>query len=65
MYNYMAVESQEEKPVVNGDGDGFVINLSKDQKDHYGSQFEDRPEAPGILGEKMGYRLFKESTPKS
>ncbi|XP_011140988.1 F-BAR and double SH3 domains protein 2 isoform X1 [Harpegnathos saltator] len=41
-------ESLEEKPVMNGEG-GFVINLSKDQKDHYGSQFEDKPEAPGIL----------------
>jgi len=42
------LESQEEKPVTNGDG-GFIINLSKDQKDHYGSQFEsDKPEAPDI-----------------
>lgn len=63
MYTYVVVDSQEEKPVVNGES-GFMINLSKDQKDHYGSQFEDKPEAPGILGEKMGYRLFKESTPK-
>lgn len=63
MYTYVVVESQEEKPVVNGEG-GFVIHLSKDQKDHYGSQFEEKPEAPGILGEKMGYWLFKESAPK-
>ncbi|XP_012226525.1 protein nervous wreck isoform X1 [Linepithema humile] len=42
-------ESQEEKPVMTDDG-GFAINLSKDQKDHYGSQFDcDQPEAPDIL----------------
>lgn len=43
------IESQE---VVNGES-GFMINLSQDQKDHYGSQFEeDKPdETPGILGE--------------
>lgn len=40
--------------MVNGGEAGFMINLSKDQKDHYGSQFEDdKPEAPpGILGER-------------
>lgn len=44
-------ESQEEKPVINDDS-GFVINLSKDQKDHYGSQFDcDKPEAPDIVVE--------------
>lgn len=63
MYNCVVVESQEEKPVVNGES-GFVINLSKDQKDHYGSQFGDKQEAPGILGEKMRYWLFKESALK-
>jgi len=38
--------------MVNGDS-GFIINLSQDQKDQYGSQFEeDKPdETPGILGE--------------
>lgn len=42
------IESQEEKAGVNGDG-GFIINLSKNQKDHYGSQFEDdKSEAPNI-----------------
>ncbi|XP_012226527.1 protein nervous wreck isoform X2 [Linepithema humile] len=46
-------ESQEEKPVMTDDG-GFAINLSKDQKDHYGSQFDcDQPEAPDILGDKV------------
>ncbi|XP_026824284.1 F-BAR and double SH3 domains protein 2 isoform X2 [Ooceraea biroi] len=40
-------ESQEGKPVVNGI---FVINLSKNQKEHYGSQFdEDKLEGPDIL----------------
>ncbi|XP_020279725.1 F-BAR and double SH3 domains protein 2 [Pseudomyrmex gracilis] len=43
------LESQEEKLVMNGDG-GFVINLSKDQKDHYGSQFEEeKSEAIDVL----------------
>ncbi|EGI64466.1 FCH and double SH3 domains protein 2 [Acromyrmex echinatior] len=43
-------ESQEEKPMVNGDS-GFMINLSQDQKDQYGSQFGDEKsdETPGIL----------------
>lgn len=37
--------------LMNGDG-GFVINLSKDQKDHYGSQFEnEKSEAIDVLGE--------------
>lgn len=62
MYTYVLVESQEEK-AMNGES-GFMINLSKDQKDHYGSQFDENQEAPGILGEKMGYRLFKEAAPK-
>jgi len=45
-------ESQEEKPVING---VFVINLSKNQKDQYGSQFdEDKSEAPDIFGESPG-----------
>jgi len=45
-------ESQEGKSMVNGDS-RFIINLSQDQKDQYGSQFEeDKPdETPGILGE--------------
>ena len=31
--------------------DGFMINLSKDQKCQYGSQFEaDNSEGPGIVG---------------
>jgi len=35
---------------MNGDG-GFAINLSKNQKDQYGSQFgDDDSEAPNILG---------------
>jgi len=46
------IESQEGKQMVNGDS-GFIINLSQDQKDQYGSQFEDdKPdETPSILGE--------------
>lgn len=41
-------ESQEEKSAMNGDG-GFIINLSKDQKNQYGSQFgDDQSEAPNI-----------------
>jgi len=38
--------------MVNGDS-GFMINLSQDQKDQYGSQFGDEKldETPGILGE--------------
>lgn len=36
--------------MVNGDS-GFMINLSQDQKDQYGSQFGDEKsdETPGIL----------------
>lgn len=31
--------------------EGFIINLSKDQKSQYGSQFEgDKSEGPGIVG---------------
>ncbi|KAG5332598.1 BTBDA protein, partial [Acromyrmex heyeri] len=43
-------ESQEEKQMVNGDS-GFMINLSQDQKDQYGSQFGDEKsdETPDIL----------------
>ncbi|GAB1867811.1 FCH and double SH3 domains protein 2 [Camponotus japonicus] len=42
-------ESQEEKSAMNGDG-GFAINLTKNQKDQYGSQFgDDNSEAPNIL----------------
>ncbi|XP_018355590.1 PREDICTED: uncharacterized protein LOC108756342 [Trachymyrmex septentrionalis] len=43
-------ESQEGKPMVNGDS-GFMINLSQDQKDQYGSQFGDEKldETPDIL----------------
>lgn len=44
-----ATDSQEEKSAVNGDG--FMMNLSKNQKDHYGLQFgDDESEAPNILG---------------
>ncbi|XP_012060526.1 PREDICTED: F-BAR and double SH3 domains protein 2 [Atta cephalotes] len=45
-----SAESQEGKPMVNGDS-GFMINLSQDQKDQYGSQFGDEKsdEMPGIL----------------
>lgn len=45
-------ELQNEKySIDDGSQDRFVINLSKDQKDHYGQQFEnEKPEAPGILG---------------
>lgn len=52
LYIYYIIESQEEKSMVNGDS-GFMINLSQDQKEQYGSQFEeDEPdETPGILGE--------------
>lgn len=46
------IELQEGKSMVNGDS-RFMINLSQDQKEQYGSQFEeDNPdETPGILGE--------------
>ncbi|XP_011874500.1 PREDICTED: F-BAR and double SH3 domains protein 2 isoform X2 [Vollenhovia emeryi] len=46
-------ESQEEKSMTNGDS-RFMINLSQDQKEQYGSQFgEDKPDAtPGILDGK-------------
>jgi len=53
IYIYISniAESQEEKPVING---VFVINLSKNQKDQYGSQFdEDKSEAPDIFGESQ------------
>lgn len=45
------IELQEEKSMVNGES-AFIINLSQDQKEQYGSQFdEDNPdETPGILG---------------
>jgi len=51
-YYICITESQEGKSMVNGDS-GFIINLSQDQKEQYGSQFEeDKPdEPPGILGE--------------
>ncbi|KAG7211508.1 hypothetical protein KM043_010777 [Ampulex compressa] len=45
-------ESQEEKSedMSTAQRDAFVINLSKDQKDHYGSQFdEDEAAGPGIV----------------
>lgn len=47
--NAMSVtDSQEDKSAINGDG--FMMNLSKDQKDHYGSQFgdDDTSETPNI-----------------
>lgn len=46
------IESQEGKPIVNGDN-RFMMNLSQDQKEQYGSQFEgdEGDETPGILGE--------------
>jgi len=45
-------ESQEGKSMMNGDS-RFIINLSQDQKDQYGSQFEEEKldETPSILGE--------------
>lgn len=45
------IESQEGKSIVNGDN-RFMMNLSQDQKDQYGSQFEadNLDETPGILG---------------
>ncbi|XP_043248241.1 protein nervous wreck isoform X1 [Colletes gigas] len=49
-------ETQDEKPSnINAEQqqqqDGFIINLSKDQRSHYGSQFEgdEEPEGPGIV----------------
>ncbi|XP_012542365.1 protein nervous wreck isoform X1 [Monomorium pharaonis] len=41
-------ESQEEKSMVNGDS-RFMMNLSRDQKEQYGSQFDGDEETPGIL----------------
>ncbi|KAM0735464.1 Protein nervous wreck [Formica fusca] len=62
-------ESQEEKSGVNGDG-GFIINLSKNQKDHYGLQFEDdEAEAPNILvvevSDESSEKAEKSEDPKS
>lgn len=43
--------------------EGFIINLSKDQKSQYGSQFEaDNSEGPGIVGKfqiiTIDYRFY-------
>ncbi|EFN71748.1 FCH and double SH3 domains protein 2, partial [Camponotus floridanus] len=62
-------ESQEEKSAMNGDG-GFMINLSKNQKDQYGSQFgDDNSEAPNILvvevSDESGDKAEKSEDPKS
>lgn len=47
-------ETQSEKPnnVNTEQQDGFIINLSKDQKSQYGSQFDanNESEGPGIVG---------------
>ncbi|XP_076377755.1 protein nervous wreck isoform X4 [Megalopta genalis] len=50
----VSAEMQEAEQIANANAeqsqDGFVINLSKDQKSHYGSQFEeDGSEGPGIV----------------
>ncbi|XP_011688356.1 PREDICTED: F-BAR and double SH3 domains protein 2 isoform X2 [Wasmannia auropunctata] len=62
-------ESQEEKSMVNGDS-GFMMNLSQDQKEQYGSQFdEDTGETPGILvvevSDESGDKTEKPDDPKS
>ena len=47
----MSAEMRE-RGFVNGDrGDNFNINLTHDQKEQYGLQFNETPQAPGIVGE--------------
>lgn len=55
-YCIQHIESQDEKSndaniEEQNRQEGFIINLSKDQKSQYGSQFEgDNSEGPGIVG---------------
>lgn len=63
-------ESQEGKPIVNGDN-RFMMNLSQDQKEQYGSQFEgdEGDETPGILvvevSDESGDKTEKPEDPTS
>lgn len=57
--SWCTVSGQEQPILVNGEQpEGFAINLTKNQKDHYGQQFDEdeKPGAPGIIGNKSKRR---------